>query len=205
MPVYTQPNNPQKKHTATRYCCIRGHGFTMMEMIIVVIILGILATAIVPRMTGTDARRAHISRDATEDLLTVLAYRADVSLYPVGLEYNAEENVLRVVTLVVDPQSQQATWQPDQLNAEVRYPEDVRIDRCVVNDEVQRQGYWLVECPTQEMRPAISLHLSGPQLNVTCELQPHETAARMHLADNDDSTEPKPVDLDAEGRGLEPW
>jgi prepilin-type N-terminal cleavage/methylation domain-containing protein len=180
-------------------------GFTMMEMIIVVIVLGLLATAIVPRMTGTDARRARIALEATEDLLTVLAHRSSVSFHPVGLQYDGEANVLRIMTLQIDPRTERGVWQPDDLADEVRYPDDVRVQKCYVDDEPQAYGSWLVEFPVQEVRPVLRLRLAGPKLDVFCVLASHASTSRTVPAGGQMEEESPLVDLDAEGREFDPW
>ncbi len=183
----------------------RQRGFTMMEMIIVVIVLGLLATAIVPRMTGTDARRARISLEATEDLLTVLAHRSTISFHPVGLQYDGQANILRIMTLSVDPRTERAVWQPDQLADEVRYPADVRIERCYVDETPQSYASWLIEFPVQEVRPDVRLRLAGPGLDVYCVLASHASTCRT-VQTGEESEQASPlVDLDAQGREFDSW
>jgi type II secretory pathway pseudopilin PulG len=177
----------------------------MMEMIVVVIVLGLLATAIVPRMAGTDARRARIALEATEDLLTVLAYRNSISFHPVGLQYDAEQNVLRIMTLNVDPRTNRAVWEPDQLADEVRYPDDVQIELCYVDDVPQSYRSWLIEFTAQDSRPDVRLRLAGPKLDVFCLLPAHASTSRTMPAGADLEVETLLVDLDAEGREFDPW
>lgn len=177
----------------------------MIEMIIVVVVMGLLAAAIVPRMSGTDARRAKIARDDVVDLLTVLAYRSGVSIEPLGLRYNAEAGTLAMLTLRVDPESGRTTWTADRLANDVVMPHDVRIVSCIVNGELLKQSSWLIECPVEEPRPAFSIRLVGPKLDIVCDLPSHATAPSVRRSDEEADERMEPVDLDQTGRGQEPW
>ncbi len=177
----------------------------MMEMIIVVIVLGLLATAIVPRMAGTDARRARITHDATVDLLTVLAYRTAISLHPLGLEYDADARLLRIVTLSVDEQTGRPQWRADRLSTAVQFPLDVQIADCRAAGRLIKESSWLIEFPVEEPRPELSLHLVGPKLDVVCMLETHATAAKSVRLGEEIDDALNPIDLDAIGRGLQSW
>ena len=70
---------------------VRASGFTLVEVMVVVVILGVLAALIVPRVVGrTDDARAVAARQDISSILQALKlYRVDNSRYPTvtqGLE-----------------------------------------------------------------------------------------------------------------------
>lgn len=96
---------------ATRYLK-RSSGFTLIELMIVVAIIGILATIAVPsyRQSVVKAREAVLRQDlfTMRDLLD--QYRADKGKYPPALQDLVTATYLRAVP--VDPITQSAsTWQ----------------------------------------------------------------------------------------------
>ena len=69
----------------------RAGGFTLIEVMVVVVILGVLAALIVPRVVGRtdDARAVAARQDITAILQALKLYRVDSSRYPTvtqGLE-----------------------------------------------------------------------------------------------------------------------
>jgi general secretion pathway protein G len=107
-------------------------GFTLLELIIVVTMVGILATIALPRMKDAPRRAAEAVLKA--DLRTMRdvidQYYGDKGHYPPSLESLVEENYLRAIP--VDPITQSSeTWiaileelDPDELPAETDLAED---------------------------------------------------------------------------------
>lgn len=110
----------------------RGAGFTLLELIIVVAIVGILAAIAMPAMRDVPRRAAEAVLKT--DLLTfrdvIDQYYADKGSYPPSLEALVEEGYLR--SIPTDPITRSPdTWvpeyeevDPDAAPAETDLPED---------------------------------------------------------------------------------
>jgi len=109
-----------------------GRGFTLLELIVVVAIIGILATIAVPALKDKPRRAAEaVLKTDLRALRDVIdQYYADHGNYPPSLESLVEEGYLRGIP--VDPITKSAdTWQvvleeidPEEQPAETDLPEE---------------------------------------------------------------------------------
>jgi general secretion pathway protein G len=107
-------------------------GFTLLELIIVVAVIGILATIAMPRMIDTPkrAREAALKTDLRTMRDTIDQYYADKGYYPPSLEALVDEGYLRAIP--PDPVTHSTeTWIPvyeeidyESEPAETDLPED---------------------------------------------------------------------------------
>lgn len=85
----------------------RAHGFTLIEIMVVVIIIGLLAAVIVPTVMGRvdDARIAKAKQDIQSLETALTMYRLDNSKYP-----TTEQGLPALVTQPTDPSIKH--WRP---------------------------------------------------------------------------------------------
>ncbi|MDB6040579.1 MAG: xcpT 8 [Verrucomicrobiales bacterium] len=96
----------------TRIRSVRHHAFTLIELLLVLVILGILAAIVVPKMSGrTEQARDTAARSQISIFNTALdAYEIDVGHYPKG------KNGLQ--ELVQSPRDSQ-NWRGPYLKSEI--------------------------------------------------------------------------------------
>src|SRR5690606_39016870 len=95
-------------------------GFTIVEVIVVMVVLAVLAGAIAPRLTSSAGRRARVEAQAVARTLSAAAMRDTLSSQRVALDFDG--GVLRALALGAtgdDPDVARA-WRIDPLIPEAR-------------------------------------------------------------------------------------
>ena len=90
----------------------RHHGFTLLELLIVMAVMGILAAVAVPQLVGTPkrAREAALRENLFTFRSTIDQYFADKGRYPESLQALESEKYIRKIP--VDPFTKSAeTWE----------------------------------------------------------------------------------------------
>ncbi len=201
----------------------RAPAFTLLESIIVMIILGLLAAVIVPRVLNVGQRQAEIEAKAVQRLLSVCAEKCDVWGRPVALDYIQDKSRLSGWTQVSDAKateeatgSARVVWKEDML------VEPVVLDRlritAALQDGVPLPGNkWRVAFTPGQPRPVVSIELEpksasdGPRYTIT--LNPGETVATRAVGGGSgfasrttlDAARPRSIDLDDTGKGDAKW
>ncbi|MCC6951521.1 MAG: prepilin-type N-terminal cleavage/methylation domain-containing protein [Phycisphaerales bacterium] len=189
----------------------RRSAFSMVEMVVVVVILGVLAMAVVPRMISTRGREVQASALRLADLLTIAARRDSLLSQRIAVEFDARDGRLRLVTLVVpEPESgAAAVWKPDAL-APAADIGNARVLEAWADGSSLDPRQWRVELPQNQMRPAIAMVLAdaGGQNLWRVDLAPRATRAVVTAGQTParEGVEGSEfIDLDANGQGVTPW
>lgn len=176
-------------------------------MIVVIVVLAILATLIVPRMTGNQRREFRAAVDKVGDLLTMYGQRQNLGQKIVGLQQDRGGNAIALIEIDSADATGQGQWRLDPYVKPVRLPSfmtDADIEFYVDGDPYDCSDWPLASEPGQE-RPTIEIRLRGPDDFATLVLQPHGVAPIVVNGENSSGISRVAVDLDAEGRSREDW
>ena len=203
-------NSPNPDRNARRVS--RGSsrdGFTLIELVVVVVLIAIIAAMVVPKLTGTTKRTFDLTVDRVADLLVMYAQRDHLARYPVGLTYDPEFGNLGLVVLTPPPDEATApsSWRPDVFVPDVTLPEIMDLDALTVyadGESVDVRTWPLANVPGQP-RPTIEVFLRSKdgEYDATLRLSPHGVAPKRLNRTYFFAREP--VDLDAVGRSQEDW
>lgn len=184
-------------------------GFTLLEMLVVVMLIAIMATMIVPRFSGNERRQFQLAVDQVADLLTMYAQRESSGTTSVGLEQDYSRNELAMVILDIDPSRPGApsAWVRDHNTRPVLLPKFMRPEDVVVYADGQAVdiSQWPLTNNAGQDRPSIDVTLFGP--NATARLTlPSYGVAPLRMDELGDSAGLRDrTDLDASGRSREDW
>ena len=186
-------------------------GFTLIELIVVMIIMGVMATMIVPRMGGQRSRAFELAADQVADLLTMYAQRDALSSQPAGILHDVQRNAVVLMILDIDPADPDAPreWRPDPLVEPVRLPSSISVDGVWLRVEgrlTDIQQWPIATTPGQD-RASIEIGLATDEgLRRSLVLPGHAIVPYTPGSDDEMTTiSRQPIDLDAVGRHREDW
>jgi type II secretory pathway pseudopilin PulG len=184
----------------------------MIEVIVVIIILGVMAAAIVPRFFGNEARAAEIEARQVKDFLDVIASRTALSSQGLALSYDAAHKRLDLYALRARGDagdfSASRDFLPDPMTLPVRLQHTALSALTAGGQPVDPAKGW-VEFAAGAPRPTIVLVLrfddsAAWRIELPAD-EPQALLARTDLRDTGDPQMSRSVDLDASGATQQPW
>ncbi len=211
-----------------------GHvrrGFTLVELIVVVVILGIMAGVTLPRVFGNTSRQVDVECQTVQRLLSIAAERETLASEPVAIEYTESSATLRLLVrrrgaAFVSSRNAGGTgraeddWTPDRLVLPVTLVNTTLAGAWADGRALPRQG-WRVVLSQSEPRPRVAMLVesksiktegardsgSRPAWQVT--LGPDDAAAARTSVRAGLGGVPvaasRSIDLDQAGKGQESW
>ena len=196
--------------------------FTLVEIIVVLIIIGIVAGVVVPRFVGNSLRAALVESQSVQRFLSTAAEKSVLSGQAVTISYNSNTkrfSLLAMRPTVASPTTSaadsavandSAAWRPDPLVDPVELSLNT-LKQVLVDGRKMPSGQWQVPFIPGQARPDIRIVLqplsapAGSEINVA--LTPEATSATRTGFGiiQPAGTGPRVVDLDDSGRGDRSW
>lgn len=194
-------------------------GFTLVELIVVVVMLGVLGGLVVPRVMSTDRRRAQQTVDGIGALLSIVAQREALGSHRMRVSFDSERGTIRMDALRIVGESgrrgdtPEAVWRRDPLVPEIRL-EGVRLADVRFDGRAADARRWEVEFVPGVPRPLVEVVAEMVRDDGTggkswlVELLPYAPEADIvdvRAGGAVEGRRARSVDLDAAGRGEESW
>ncbi len=183
---------------------LHPNAFTLLEMIVVIIIMGLMASMIVPRLGGTRDREFNLTVDKVSDVMLMFAHRVSTSNRPVGLRFDNASKTFEL--LIKREQEGEYYWDNDPLAPPVLIPSWIDSDSIYLytDGELADTSQWPITAIPGESRPIIETVIHWDNRTVNISLPSHAMGPSVLM---DGIGEPIliPIDLDAEGRGRDEW
>jgi len=198
-------------------------GFTIIEIMVVIVMIAVLSAFVVPRMITNGAREAELEAKQVRLLLTTLAQRDAILGQHMALEFDADKGTLSLLVQTRDEEGVPAEeWTPAPMVKPVvlthttmaRATRDgLSLGSSAGSGGVEATGSWRFEVDQSQQRGAIGLVLArrsgdGPGGAYQIDLLPSNTAASMSACDSVSAARPPregAVDLDAGGMREAAW
>ena len=187
--------------------CTR-HGFSLVEVIIVIVILSLFAGLIIPRVAGISRGTNQLTVMQAEDLLAAFAYRDSIASGKTALEFNGDSRLLMLMSNVSESSGAESnTWSVDTLAPAVYLPESIEISAFRDGSLLPNSGWW-IESSSDGTRPKVELNLEGTELDSSITL-PRWSQSPYTTDRIQDSFSrvvlPEEIDLDSSGQERIRW
>ena len=195
----------------TRGISVARRGFTLVEMILVIIVLSFMMAMLTPRLLQPRGRTLQLAAERVADLLTMFAQREALTGRPVGIWHDATRNWIVLMDLEADSArpGEPADWRPDRAAAPAKLPPNVSAERGVF---VRADGrpvdirQWALASEPGKPRPRIEIDLVDDEgRSETIVLSPYAIAPYLLSDPRSARGAREPIDLDASGRWSEDW
>ncbi len=189
--------------TGTRW----RHGFSIVELIVVIVLLGIIGTVVAPRLSSLGGKQARADAQALAELLSIAARRDDLTSQPVAIEFDAERETVDMLTFAPPPSNDgPAVWRSDRLAPAAELRGTVIVSAQADGNELDARR-WRIEFSQNSRRPSLFILLRDPlhgdEWHV--ELAAGSTRATIAPGDAPAGLSDGAIDLDAAGRSEEAW
>lgn len=181
-------------------------GFTMVEVIIVIVILGVLSTLVSMRLSNNLGRRAELVFRRVEIILETMAHKQMIDQNLMRLVYSEQTQTMSLEVLSQWDDEETPSWKQDLMSNPVVFDdEDIIFQAAIFDGEEYRNQDFTILLPVNDARPAIVFEFAYGDLTESIELLPHDIRPRR-MSDLDyDFNRLKPVDLDEIGKSEDKW
>ncbi len=185
--------------------------FTLVELTVVIVILGVIAGLVGPRMVRRDSRQADQTVGRVASLLDSAARRVAMSSDPVQIEFDDEAREIRVLSRVREEGFRQSwdrreRWHVDPLIPPVALG-DVQVGEVMLDSRRIRDKAWRIQFGGADGTPNVSIDFrtDSPVRAWTVVLAGASGRAVAGSLKDFATMAPTFVDLDDAGKRVSPW
>ena len=183
-------------------------GFSLVEVIIVIVILSLFAGLIIPRVAGISRGTDQLTVMQAADLLAAFAYRDSIASGKTAMEFDGDRRALMLMAYVPEAIGTESdTWTVDTLAPIVFLPEGIELSAFRDGALLADSGWW-IESSSDGTRPKVEFELEGKELDSSITLPPWSqspyTTDRMKNAFSR-VVLPEEIDLDSSGQERIRW
>ena len=195
-----------RARTARRPAATR-RAFTLIELIVVIMVLAIFASAIVPRLGSTVREEASSAVDKAAELVRLFAYRQSLGAQQVALWRDGADGRIHLIVKDIDPEDPDAPpeWRADRFASPVALPEGLELVDARVDGQRVDPAEWNIASVPGGERPKIELRFVGHGVDASVVLPAGSPSVFRVDAGNPEPFARDLIDLDRAGRDDEPW
>lgn len=188
------------------------HGFTVVELLVVLIMLTILAGVIAPRLVSGSSRSAEADVRRAAELMSTAGRRDTLTSQQIAIDYDGATSTMRMLVLRLPSAADAARgsepeWVDDRMTMRVEL-KDVRLLSATADGAELDARRFRVEFKQSGVRPGLVL-MFGQDADKplwTVSLPPGAFRARVSAGMGDIADgEQAMIDLDQVGKAEEPW
>ena len=155
----------------------RSHprGFTLIEVIIVAVVLVLLATAIVPRMSGVSRRQNDAAFDAVASVIAAFAFHESTNNEQLALSYDGDfrQLELQVLDQIDSTSEQRPNWRIHPFTQPISLPDNMDITMIISDGEALNPEDFFITTQSSGDRPSIELHIEADDDSAIISLTPY--------------------------------
>jgi prepilin-type N-terminal cleavage/methylation domain-containing protein len=184
----------------------RARAFSLVEVIVVIVIMGVLAAVTIPRITGMAGRRVRATAESLADLLATAARRESLTSQQSIVGYRKDLHAISLSVLVAtEGESSSAMWVEDRLAPSVNLGEAV-IQAVEADGGAMDPMEWSFDFLPGVRRPGLAIVLSDPANRERWRVELPSGAAHAVVSQAEFSgLLDQSIDLDAAGAGSAAW
>jgi len=181
-------------------------GFSIVELIVVIVILGVLAAAIAPRLASFGGKQAKADAVVLAELLSIAARRDDVTSQRIAIDYDKERGRVRMLVFAPATDGDGMVWREDRLApaAELKATE---VENITTDGQKLNNAVWRIEFSQASRRPAIEVLLKDERRGNVWRVDLPAGASRAVVSEGEGvaGLGDGSVDLDLAGKAEEAW
>lgn len=194
-------------------------GFTLIEVIATLLVLGVVIGMIVPRVTTSNRRQAENSVRSVASLIATAAQRASTSSETSAIVYDHDEGTMYIEVLRQQRGNYDRTerqWRRDPFVPEITL-QGTRISEMISGGVTSREQSFRIVLESGVVRPQIAVVLaetvgmgsdidrSGQTWRIDLPTHALRPVVTGLITDRPGRVVPQPIDLDALGRVDQSW